>query len=356
MSIVEFRRQINEADEQTTETEQSEKSHLEHLRQSVLSEDALKDLEIEPQKKYLGPISEGTLGEIFGPRGIGKTFLRDVISLSLTRGLDMGPFKCENAASVLIVDGEMSLHLLQARQALSRNAGDPLKALDIIANERLFQAGSPPLNLSDPAWRDSLIELIKDEGDRWDVIMFDNLSALLPGVKENDSEAWGPVNQFFLQLRWMKKAGIFIHHAGKSGEQRGTSGREDALDWVIKLTLPAGHNPEDGCRFDAELTKSRSLTGPEAAPFTFAIIPHPEGGLTWSITGQREARKDAIVALLGNGIPQREVPAILGIDKGYVSRVKAQAIGQGQLNEEGTEFTAAGRLKYGDVDIEKLTA
>jgi AAA domain len=352
MSVVVFKKQVMDADVQEPEPE---KSHLDHLRLAVLSEDGLRNLEIKPQKKFLGPISAGTIGEIYGPRGIGKSFLRDALGISLTRKLDMGPFKSENEASVLIVDGEMSLYDLKARQALAQNVGSPLKTLDILANERLVQAGSPPLNLVDPAWRDSFLEFTEAEGDRWDVMIFDNLSALLPGSKENDSEAWGPVNQFFLQLRWMGKASMFVHHAGKSGDQRGTSGREDALDYVIKLTLPIGHNPEDGCRFDAELTKSRSLTGPEAAPFTFSIIPHPDGGLTWSITGQREARKEAIIALLGNGVPQRELPAILGIDKSYVSRAKTYAIAQGLLNARGTEFTAAGRLKFGNFDIAQFT-
>lgn len=353
MSLEEFEKQVAEADAQAPETQ---KSHLDYLRESVLSEDGLRNLEIKPQKKFLGPILEGTIGEFYGPRGIGKSFLRDVLSLCMTRGHDMGPFKFGNAASVLIVDGEMSLHNLKSRQALAQNAGAPLRSLDILANERLVQSGSPAINLTDPEWREAFLEFVEKEGVRWDVLIFDNLSALLPGAKENDAEAWGPVNQFFLQLRWMGKASIFVHHAGKGGDQRGTSGREDALDYVIKLTLPAGHNPEDGCRFDAELTKSRSLTGPEAAPFRFAIIPHPDGGLTWSITGQREARKEAIIVLLGNGVPQREVPAILGIDKAYVSRCKTQAIQQGLLNPCGTEFTAAGRLQFGEIDIAQFTA
>jgi len=349
---IEFEKQVMDADAQITEPE---KSHLEHLRLAVLSEVELKNLEITPQKKILGPILTGTIGEVYGPRGIGKTFFRDVISYCATRGHNMGPLKCENLAPVLIVDGEMSLHNLQARQALADHAGTPLKALDILANERLVQTGSPPINLADPEWRDSFLEFIEAEGERWDFIIFDNLSALLPGAKENDSEAWGPVNQFFLRLRWMGKASMFVHHAGKSGDQRGTSGREDALDYVIKLTLPIGHNPEDGCRFDAELTKSRSLTGPEAAPFTFSILPHPDGGLTWAITGKREARKEAIIVLLGNGVAQREVSDILDIDKGYVSRIKAQAIQQGLLNPRGTNFTDTGRLKFGNVDIAQFT-
>lgn len=343
--------QIREADGQTTS-----KTLLDCLIGSILSEDALKNLKIKPIKKYLGPICEGTLGEIFGPRGIGKTFLRDAISLCLTRKLDMGPFKCENPAGVLIVDGEMSLNLLKERQAsLSQNVCEPLKTLDIISNEHLYRAGSPIINLADESWRNAFIELIKTTGGRCDVIIFDNLSSFLPGVKENDQDAWGPINGFLLQLRWMGKAVIFIHHAGKSGDQRDTSGREDQLDFVLKLTLPAGYDPEEGCRFDATFTKSRSLTGPEVAPFTFEITTHPHGGLTWTVTNQRESRKQMIIALLGNGTTQKDVADITGVGKSYVSQVRKQAINQGLLNANGTSFTTAGLLKYGDIDIDKFT-
>jgi hypothetical protein len=342
--------QVREADGQTTA-----KAPLDCLIRGILSEDNLKNLTIKPVKKYLGPICEGTLGEIFGPRGIGKTFLRDAMSFCLTRQLDMGPLKCERSAGVLIVDGEMPLNLLKERRQLSQNIPAGLKALDLISNEHLYRAGSSVINLAKEAWRDAFLNLIEINSNRWDVIIFDNLSSLLPGIKENDQDAWGPINIFLLQLRWMGKAVIFIHHAGKNGEQRGTSGREDQLDFVFKLTIPAGHNPEDGCRFDATLTKSRSLTGSEAAPFTFEINKDPNGGLTWAVTNQRESRKELIIVLSGNGFSPKSICKILEVDKAYVSRVRTAAIQQKLLDNQGTTFTTQGRLEYGAVDVERFT-
>jgi putative DNA primase/helicase len=345
-----FEKQVKEADGQVPK-----KTLLECLIGSILTEAALRNLEIKPIKKYLGPICEGTIGEIFGPRGIGKTWLRDAISLCLTRKMDLGPLKCENPAGVLIVDGEMGLGLMKERQELSANGPEPIRPLDYLSNEHLYQAGSPTLNLSDKSWREAFIELIKTSGDRWDVIIFDNLSSFLPGVKENDQDAWAPINGFYLQLRWMGKAVSFIHHAGKNGDQRGTSGREDQLDYVLKLTLPPGHDPEEGCRFDATFTKKRSLIGPEAAPFTFEISTLPNGGLIWTVTNQKESRKEMIIALLGNGVTQKSISDMLKVDKAYVSRVRTAAIKQGLLNDKGAEFTTQGHLKYGGIDIERFT-
>ncbi|MBW2647505.1 MAG: AAA family ATPase [Deltaproteobacteria bacterium] len=332
------------------EDEQPDKGAL--LRQGILVEGELEALELPSVKKYLGPINDGGLGEIYGPRGLGKTWFRDALSLCLTRGQDFGPLKCEEPAGVLILDGEMPLHLLKERFTLAKHLGKPQRALDIISNEYLYRLGGPVINLSNVEWRQAILDTVKRGGDRWDVIFIDNLSSFLPGIRENDSEAWGPINAFLLELRWMGKAVIFIHHAGKSGDQRGTSGREDQLDFVWKLTPAPGHNPEDGCNLEATLTKSRSLTGAEAAPFTFAIVPHTEGGLTWVTSGAKESRREMIIALLGNGEKQNETAEAVGVSKGYVSRIKAAAIRDGILEKNGTTFTPTGRLQYGGVDID----
>jgi putative DNA primase/helicase len=50
------------------------------------------------------------------------------------------------------------------------------------------------------------------------------------GLRENDSDAWSPIQQWLLQLRRRGLAVLIVHHAGKTGGQRGTSRREDVLD------------------------------------------------------------------------------------------------------------------------------
>jgi len=329
-------------------------SYLENLHNAVLSEDQLRTMEIEPRRKFLGPVGEGILLEVYGPRGAGKSLFRDALAICLTRGMDLGPFKSESPASVLIVDGEMTLSTLKERRTLAANLPAALKPLDLISNEHMHASTGLAVNLAEENWRMAFLEFIRATGDRWDVIVFDNLSAFLPGLKENDMDAWAPINQFLLELRWMGKCVIFVHHAGKSGEQRGTSAREDALDYVIKLTLPAGYNPDDGCRFDVTLTKSRSLMGPEAVPFQFAIVEDGDGNLTWTTKNLRESKKEIIIALMGNGVSQKAVVEIVGVNKAYVSRIRAAAIRQGLLTGDGSDFTSLGRELYGHYDVEPL--
>ena len=54
---------------------------------------------------------------------------------------------------------------------------------------------------------------------------------------------------------------LFIHHAGKGGQQRGTSRREDVLDTVIAMRKPADFNPGDGAYFEIHFEKARGLYG-----------------------------------------------------------------------------------------------
>jgi putative DNA primase/helicase len=59
-----------------------------------------------------------------------------------------------------------------------------------------------------------------------------------------------------LQLRRAGKSVILIHHAGKSGRQRGTSRKEDVLDTIISLRRPPDYSPDQGARFEVYYEKS----------------------------------------------------------------------------------------------------
>lgn len=66
----------------------------------------------------------------------------------------------------------------------------------------------------------------------FDVLILDNLSTLVRSGNENEAESWVAVQEWVLTLRKAGKSVIFIHHAGKGGQQRGTSKKEDVLDTV----------------------------------------------------------------------------------------------------------------------------
>ena len=54
-------------------------------------------------------------------------------------------------------------------------------------------------------------------------------------------------------LSMLRRRGVsvlIVHHAGKGGEQRGTSRREDVLDTSISLRRPSDYLPTEGARFE----------------------------------------------------------------------------------------------------------
>ena len=54
---------------------------------------------------------------------------------------------------------------------------------------------------------------------------------------------------------------LFVHHAGKTGAQRGTSKREDVLDTVIALRRPGDYTPARALPLEVHFEKARGFSG-----------------------------------------------------------------------------------------------
>src|SRR5262249_12527012 len=148
---------------------------------------------------------------------------------------------------VLYVDGEMPASVLQERIAAMIDSYDFAPPDD--GYFRLLSADLQREGLPDLAMRDGqqlVEELLADA----ELLVVDNLSTLFRRGVENEAESWAPVQEWLLSLRRADKTVMFVHHAGKGGQQRGTSKREDVLDTVIALRRPQDYNPSQGARFE----------------------------------------------------------------------------------------------------------
>jgi putative DNA primase/helicase len=91
------------------------------------------------------------------------------------------------------------------------------------------ELATPPLARPPARARDHMAAL-----DPWldgaDLLIADNLSSLTAVIRDNDAESWGPIQDWLLRLRRRGMSGLIVHHAGKGGQQRGTSRREEVLD------------------------------------------------------------------------------------------------------------------------------
>lgn len=267
-----------------------------------------------PRSLLLAPwLPEKGLAMIFAPRGIGKTFFALDIAYAVATGSGLLGWTCEEPAPVLWIDGEMPASTLQERLAdiIARNDKEPPDPnfFRILAYDTLEGAGP------DISTEQGQIEL-KPELEGVKLVIVDNLSSIVRSGKENEAESWVSIQEWALAQRRAGRTVLFVHHAGKGGDQRGTSKREDVLDTSIKLSRPSDYNPIDGACFNVEFSKARGVFGPDAEPFEAKLT---EDG--WARRELADLRDQRIVELSADGLTQRGIATELGIGLATVNRV-----------------------------------
>jgi putative DNA primase/helicase len=179
------------------------------------------------------------LAMCFGPRGIGKTWITLGIAYAVATGGTFLRWTAPRPRRVLVIDGEMPAVALQERLAsiVDREPREPpapnfLRILSLDLQDR-------SLDLADEGDQERLEVQIGHA----ELIVADNISTLARGGRENEAESWLPVQDWALRQRRQGRTVLFMHHAGKGGQQRGTSRREDVLDTVIALRRPGDVKP-----------------------------------------------------------------------------------------------------------------
>jgi len=165
----------------------------------------------------------------------------------------------------------------------------------------------------------------------------DNIGAVTPGLDENSREAWSPINRWLLDLRFAGISTILIHHEGKSGEQRGTSAREDNLDISISLKRPKDYHPEDGARFICRFEKARIQQKDLhlISDVEFKLDTDLEGKAVWTYANLKQENKVRVLKLFDEGMPAKDIGEMIGISKGRISQIRSEAVKEGLLTEAG---------------------
>ena len=277
-----------------------------------------------PQRAYaLEPVMPMPgLAMIYAPRGIGKTFVALSIALAIASGGAALKWRAPAPRRVLYIDGEMPAAQIQERLArLLRGASTHPPEEDFL---RFIAADLAPEGLPSIARPETQRALEAEMAATGaEVVILDNLSTLAAGLRENEGDDWGELQAWLLRLRRLGKGVILVHHAGKAGQQRGTSRREDALDTVIALRRPGEYVPTQGACFECHIEKARGLAaGPAAAPFSASLIETPDGGLTWSWADLAAAQRERAVELLAAGMSIRDVGEETGLSRSVVHRMK----------------------------------
>ncbi len=246
----------------------------------------------------------------------------------MARGCKFFLWEAPEPRGVLFIDGEMPAADLQARlKKITKNDTEPPLA---------------PLRIITPDLQDGrMIDLSRSEDhealaphlEGTSLIIVDNISTLCRSGKESEGESWLPVQEWALRQRADGRSVLFVHHAGKNGEQRGTSRREDVLDTIIALKHSGDYSPEKGANFEVHFEKSRGIHGEEVKPFEARLISNEEEQ-KWITRTLEESTVEKVAKLLNEGVPQHEIPEELGLSKGAVSKAKKKAENMGLINRE----------------------
>ena len=287
-----------------------------------------------PERDYLlhPVIPEQGIVMLVAKRGIGKTFTALHMSLSVAGGLSLFNWHAPKARRVLYVDGEMPAISMQERlAALATGMAAPPHAMQNFSIITPDMQSRPMPDLATTYGQQALEPFLAGV----DLLVLDNLATLCRTGKENESQSWTPMQTWLLDLRRRGMAVLLVHHAGKSGDQRGTSAREDIMDTVISLRRPTTYSVAEGARFEVHLTKARGIVGEDAMPFEVHL--RSEGNqLIWDVNELVNVQAEQLKQLLAEGFSIRDCADEMGVSKSVVHRLKKKL-------EEGGD---AGTVRY----------
>lgn len=281
-------------------------------------------LNIAQRELILSPwLPKQGLAMLYAKRGVGKTHVALNIAYAVASGGAFLGWQADKPRSVLYLDGEMPAATMQERLAsIVMSHTEEAKAPFTILTPDIQNRGMP--DLSTLEGQHALEPFLKDV----ELIVVDNISTLCRSGKENEAEGWLLVQAWALRMRSEGRSVLFVHHAAKNGNARGTSKREDVLDTVIVLKHPSDYDPSEGACFEVHFEKARSFCGDSAQPLLVKL--HTEHNQqVWELKTLEKSTFEKVVELAKQGCRQHEIVLELGISKSKASRYFKKAKEEG---------------------------
>nr|HPO09194.1 AAA family ATPase [bacterium] len=273
-----------------------------------------------PVKRYLlrPLISSPSLGMVYGPRGIGKSHFVDAVAYGTAAGDRFLVWSAEYPIKTIMIDGEMPVSVQQERFTLQIKAFEkeaPPGYLQIVSAERQGETGIP--DLARPEGQRAIESILGD----CELLILDNLSSLVRSGVENEGESWLPLQTWLLSLRRRGVSVLLVHHSNKLGDQRGTSRREDVLDYILSLRRPRDYDPQQGCAFEVHFTKARGLWGKEVRAINARFETDPHGVASrWVWSYADDTLLVDVAEMATEGMSLAQIGKTLGMSKTAVHR------------------------------------
>jgi putative DNA primase/helicase len=301
----------------------------ESLGKSFVTSKELKGLTIVPRKKLMDEwFREGDLGYIFGFRGVAKTWFALGLSTALSTGAKFGEWPAHEAVEVAYLDSEMP-----AEDIRSRVLGlglDESEHFHLLNHELLFERTGKVVNVNNIVIQKAITRYCIL--NRIQVLVVDNLSTAAYGMRENEADSWEQMNRWLLELRREKISVVIVHHAGRAGNMRGTSKREDAAFWIIQLDdAKKDSDDRNGARFITRFTKASRNTQTDVPAYEWHFLTDFATNEV-SVTCKKSEGLAVFHAVLESGVTKpSEIAKVMGIQDYQVSRLAKKAIDQGWL-------------------------
>ncbi len=265
------------------------------------------------------------LAMIYAKRGVGKTHIALNIAYAVASGGVFLGWEAPKAKNVLYIDGEMPAVVMQERLAdIVKQHENEAASFNLLTPD--MQGKGMP-DLSTLEGQRLLAPYVEDV----DLIVIDNISTLCRTSKENEAEGWVSMQEWALKMRSQGRSVLFVHHAAKNGNQRGTSKREDVLDTVMMLKHANDYDPSEGAAFEVHFEKSRSFYGDDAQPLQAKLVTTSSGQQTWQSSTLDKSTYEKVVELSLDGLAPREIVEELDINKSTVSRHLKRAKDEGLI-------------------------
>ena len=291
---------------------------------------------VEDKEPILAPwLLRGDVLMLWASRGVGKTRTSLKLAHSLATGQPFMRWKPSRPYAVAYFDGEMGKDPLTRILAATDSAAEVgLQKDQLIACPYDKFPNSIMPDISQPIGQ----AMYDKASEGAEIIIIDNLltCARMAGRNDSEVESWNRIQDWALRKREQGITVMFVHHAGKSGDQLGTSTKEVMLDTVVALKYSGLNRDPSVTQFEWHFTKKRNFTGEDAEPMQVEYRKDERGKDIWTHSPLMEAKSIRYLDLKEK-FDKTTACDIMGITKGEAGRLEekyATEVNTGSGSEE----------------------
>jgi hypothetical protein len=300
--------------------------HADELRLTALLGSELDKL---PAPEYLidGILPKGVVAALYGPPGIGKSFVGVDWTLSIASG-SWWQGRCVTRGAVLNVAAEGSFGLAPRRQAWMNHVG----ISEVNGDTWLPRS----VNLLDPDWAAALVEFAQDFCPV--LIIIDTVARAMAGGDENSSKDMGALIAGADALcRATGATVLLVHHTPRNGDNlRGHTSLEGAVDTAIRVKpnesggfTPICEKQKNAAKFD-DIYLALIPTGESCVVGTPVTASHCQIG-----PNERKMLEALQAADLGEGLSSTRWTAISGVAERTAYRCQKTLVDAGLVGSDG---------------------